>query len=207
MRRSSLALLLALATVFAGLTTTTTSSAQAGWAARGEEYPATATETDAAIPMSDGVTLRADVQRPADADGQPVDGRFPVLLTITAYNKSAPNGTASAALSDSSYFVKRGYVQVTVDARGTGSSGGSWAAFSARENTDAGEIVNWAASANRPWSNGSVGMRGASYLGISQLFAAANRPAGLKAIFPQVPAADTYRNVVASGGALASSQA
>lgn len=200
MRRSLFTLLLALAMVFAGLTTTETSSAQAGWVARGEDYPATATETDVSIPMSDGVTLRANVRRPADSDGQPIDGRFPVLLTITAYNKSAPNG--SSALSDPSYFVKRGYVQVTVDARGTGSSGGSWAAFSERENTDAGEIVDWAASPDRPWSNGSVGMHGASYMGISQLFAAGNRPAGLKAIFPQVPMADAYRDVVASGGAI-----
>ncbi|MEU5853281.1 CocE/NonD family hydrolase [Saccharopolyspora shandongensis] len=202
MRRSLFTLLLALATVFAGLTAAETSSAQAAWVARGEEYPATATETDVSIPMSDGVALRGDVQRPADSDGRPVDGRFPVLLTITAYNKAVPDGPASAALGDPGYFVKRGYVQVTVDARGTGGSGGSWAAFSARENTDAGEIVDWAASPERPWSSGSVGMHGASYLGISQLFAAADRPAGLKAIFPQVPAADTYRDVVASGGAL-----
>ena len=37
-------------------------------------------------------------------------------------------------------------------------------------------------------------------MGISQIFAAAGKPAGLKAIFPQVPAADVYRDVVASGG-------
>ena len=43
-------------------------------------------------------------------------------------------------------------------------------------------------------------MTGASYMGISQIFAAAGRPAGLKAIFPQVPGADVYRDVVASGG-------
>ena len=43
-------------------------------------------------------------------------------------------------------------------------------------------------------------MTGASYMGISQIFAASGRPPGLKAIFPQVPAADVYRDVVASGG-------
>ncbi|RKT87567.1 hypothetical protein SAMN05421805_101817 [Saccharopolyspora antimicrobica] len=199
MRRCWLALLLALATVFAGVTA---ASGQGGWSARGEEHPGVATETDVAIPMSDGIVLRGDVQRPADADGNPVEGRFPVLVTITAYNKTVLNGPGAGVMGDSGYFVKRGYVQVTVDARGTGSSGGSWAAFSERENTDAGEVVEWAASSERPWSSGSVGMHGPSYMGISQLFAAANRPAGLKAIFPQVPAADTYRDVVASGGAL-----
>ena len=45
-------------------------------------------------------------------------------------------------------------------------------------------------------------MTGPSYMGISQLWAAAAKPAGLKAIFPQVPGADVYRDVVASGGQL-----
>ncbi|MER7080745.1 CocE/NonD family hydrolase [Saccharopolyspora kobensis] len=194
-----MAFLLALATAFAGVPA---ASAQGGWAARAEEHPEVATETDVAIPMSDGIVLRGDVQRPADADGNPVEGRFPVLVTITAYNKAVLYRAGAGVMGDPGYFVKRGYVQVNVDARGTGSSGGSWAAFSERENTDAGEVVEWAASAERPWSSGSVGMHGPSYMGISQLFAAANRPTGLKAVFPQVPAADTYRDVVASGGAL-----
>ena len=43
-------------------------------------------------------------------------------------------------------------------------------------------------------------MTGPSYMGISQIFAAAAHPPGLKAIFPQVPGADVYRDVVASGG-------
>jgi putative CocE/NonD family hydrolase len=77
-------------------------------------------------------------------------------------------------------------------------SEGVWRAFSARENKDAGEVVEWAHA--QPWSDGDVAMSGASYMGISQLFAAGHRPAGLKAIFPQVPAADVYRDVVASGG-------
>jgi predicted acyl esterase len=39
-----------------------------------------------------------------------------------------------------------------------------------------------------------------SYMGIAQMFAAAGQPDGLKAIFPQVPGADVYRDVVAVGG-------
>jgi putative CocE/NonD family hydrolase len=45
-------------------------------------------------------------------------------------------------------------------------------------------------------------MAGPSYMGINQVFAAAQHPAGLRAIFPQVPAGDVYRDVVASGGQL-----
>ena len=51
-----------------------------------------------------------------------------------------------------------------------------WAAFSRREDKDAGEIVEWAHSRKRPWSNGRIGMNGPSYLGISQIFAAGAHP-------------------------------
>jgi uncharacterized protein len=170
------------------------------WSPRPAVYPSTVTRTDLAIPMSDGVVLRGDLELPADEDGEPVGGRFPVIVTITAYNKAAGGFSGGLAGGSPSYLVQRGYAQLTVDARGTGSSEGRWAAFSRRENKDAGEIVEWAHSRKRPWSDGRVGMSGPSYLGISQIFAAGSRPKGLKAIFPQVPAADVYRDVVASGG-------
>jgi putative CocE/NonD family hydrolase len=173
---------------------------RAGWEPRPATYPGTVTQTDLAIPMSDGTVLRGDLVLPADADGNAVDQRFPVIVTITAYNKSS--GSLGGGLTGGSpdYLVTRGYAHLTVDARGTGSSEGEWGAFSRREDKDAGEIVEWAHSRKRPWSNGAVGMNGPSYMGIGQIFAAGAHPKGLKAIFPQVPAADVYRDVVASGG-------
>jgi putative CocE/NonD family hydrolase len=174
--------------------------ARAEWKPRAATYPGTVTQKDLAIPMSDGTVLRGDLVLPAKADGTAVGKRLPVIVTITAYNKSS--GSVSGGLTGSApdYLVERGYAHLTVDARGTGSSEGSWAAFSRREDKDAGEIVGWAHSRKRPWSNGKIGMNGPSYLGISQIFAAGAHPKGLKAIFPQVPAADVYRDVVASGG-------
>ena len=169
------------------------------WTARPEQYADTVTLTDLEIPMSDGVILRGDLTLPAGPDGEPVDKRFPVVVTITAYNKSVLASTSLGG-STGDYLVKRGYAQLTVDARGTGSSNGQWNAFDTRENTDAGEIMEWAAS--QEWSNGKTAMTGPSYMGISQLWAAAAQPKGLKAIFPQVPGADVYRDVVASGGAI-----
>ena len=170
------------------------------WAPRPELYPATVTRADVPIPMSDGTILRGDLVLPADADGTAVDGRFPVIVTITAYNKGAQSQGGGLAGAPPSYLVKRGYAQVTVDARGTGSSEGTWSAFGDRENKDSAEVVEWAHA--QPWSNGRVGMAGPSYMGINQIFAAAQHPAGLRAIFPQVPAGDVYRDVVASGGQL-----
>ncbi|WGL50730.1 CocE/NonD family hydrolase [Nocardioides sp. BP30] len=170
------------------------------WTPRPEDYPQTVTRRDLAIPMDDGTVLRGDLTLPADATGTAVVGRFPVVVTITAYNKSVtalPGGSGLAG-SDPSYLVKRGYAQLTVDARGTGSSEGTWCAFCTRETQDYGEVMTWAHE--QPWSDGDTAMTGPSYMGIAQIFAAAEHPAGLKAIFPQVPAADVYRDVVASGG-------
>jgi predicted acyl esterase len=173
---------------------------RSGWTPRPEIYPATVTRTDLAIPMSDGVVLRGDLVLPAGADGRAVRGRFPVIVTITAYNKTARSSGGGLAGAPPAYLVKRGYAQLTVDARGTGSSEGEWSAFGARENKDSAEVVAWAHSRKRPWSDGRVGMSGPSYMGINQILAAARHPAGLKAIFRQVPAGDVYRDVVASGG-------
>lgn len=176
------------------------SEATTGWTPRPEQYSQTSTTKDLAIPMSDGVKLRADLTLPANADGTPIGAKVPVVVTITAYNKTAIAGGFGGTLAgaDPAYLVKRGYAQLTVDARGTGSSEGQWNAFDRRENKDAAEVMAWAH--RQPWSNGSTAMTGASYMGISQIFAAAGRPPGLKAIFPQVPGADVYRDVVASGG-------
>ena len=197
--RLSTVLTLAFALIGASLTLNSATAATK-WKPRGEEYPGTVTEKDVAIPMSDGVILRGDVVRPADASGKAIAKRLPVIVTITAYNKTVLSSAGGLGGAAPDYLVKRGYVQLTVDARGTGSSEGVWNAFGARENQDGGEIMNWAHSSARPWSNGITGMSGPSYMGIAQLWAAAAHPAGLKAIFPQVPGADVYRDVVASGG-------
>lgn len=183
-----------------GFTTFTAGTASAdSWDPRAEQYPDVVTENDLEIPMSDGTVLRANLTRPKDAAGAVVDDPLPVVVTITAYNKNVQQSSGFLG-GDPAFLVKRGYLHLTVDARGTGSSEGTWCAFCTRENTDASEIMEWAH--DQPWGNGNTAMIGPSYMGISQIFAASAKPAGLKAIFPQVPGADVYRDVVASGGQL-----
>ena len=63
-------------------------------------------DTDVAMQTRDGVTLYADVYRP-DADG-----RFPVLVVRTPYDKSV-----DMALTEKDYFPPRGYVVVVQDTR------------------------------------------------------------------------------------------
>src|SRR5690606_38315041 len=82
---------------------------------RAEEYPGIATVRGLKITMADGVELSASVALPADADGNPVEQPFPVILTQTGYNKSIPEIPAS-----NDYLVRRGYAHLSVDVRGTG---------------------------------------------------------------------------------------
>ncbi len=174
-------------------TTAPVQAAASGWKPRAAKY-GVVVEKDVRIRMSDGLQLVADVFRPAH-NGKAAPGRFPVIVSQTPYNKVFPGANM---VSD--YLVKRGYVQVSVDVRGTGGSPGVWNAFAKREQLDGKEIVEWAGS--RPWSDGRIGLFGASYGAINQIFTAAQRPKGLKAIFPVLPMGDAYRDVAGTGGQL-----
>ena len=70
-------------------------------------------ERDVAVPMRDGVVLRADVYRPQR------DGRFPVLVYRTPYGKHHAAESYQIHLK----AVARGYVVVLQDVRGRYASG------------------------------------------------------------------------------------
>src|SRR5581483_1953702 len=105
-----------------------------------------------------------------------------------------------SAIGIDPYFVKRGYIDVSVDVRGTGDSGGSFTLFDPKQAHDGATLVDWAAKL--PHSSGVVGLHGASYLGIDQfLTAGAVGPhSPLKAIFPVVPANEVYSDTAFMGG-------
>src|SRR3954471_19940104 len=152
------------------------SAAPAKWTPRPATYGIAKTP-NVSIPMDDGVLLKADVLRPANADGTPATGPFPVILTQTPYNKNAPQLNF-----ENDYLVERGYIQVIVDVRGTGSSGGQWTSFGEREQKDYYATAVWAH--RLPGGNGDVALYGVSYGAIDQLLTAAQNPPGLKAAFP-----------------------
>ncbi len=137
-------------------------------------------ETNIRVPLRDGVTLAADVYRP-DA---PADAKFPVILQRTCY------GRASAF--EGAYWARRGYVFVAQDVRGKFDSGGVWEPW-VNEGRDGFDSVEWCAA--QPWSNGAVGMIGASYLGFTQWAAARENPPHLKCLVPIVSPPDPYYNV------------
>ncbi|GAC55945.1 putative hydrolase [Gordonia hirsuta DSM 44140 = NBRC 16056] len=95
-------------------------------------------------------------------------------------------------------LVRSGYNMLVVDVRGTGFSQGTWQVFGPRERKDTLEVVNWAK--RQRWSDGKIGMAGASYSAINQLQVASDSPGAVDAIFPVVPGADLLRDVVAPGG-------
>ena len=153
-----------------------------------------ARDNNVAVPMRDGITLLADVHRPAEP------GRYPVLIAASPYPRQiqdlgAPAGFIEAGASD--FFVPRGYVHLIVNLRGTGGSGGTFGLFDAQERRDMYDLVEWAAT--QPWCDGHVGMVGISYFAMTQLEAAVERPPHLKAIFPVAVTADLYEAVMHNG--------
>lgn len=190
--RRSLALAVAGSLVAATPVIAATPAHSSVWKPRPATYGINKT-TNVPITMDDGVVLKADVLRPAAKDGSAAPGKFPVILTQTPYNKNSPSLNF-----ENDYLVERGYIQVIVDVRGTGSSGGQWASFSPREQKDYYECAVWAHKLKG--GNGNVGLFGVSYGAIDQLLTAAQHPPGLKAEFPIVPMGDAYRDVAVSGG-------
>jgi putative CocE/NonD family hydrolase len=149
-----------------------------------ERYPITF-ERDVEPRMRDGVILLADVYRPE------VDGKFPVLLLRTPYDKQDERNTGMI-------FAARGYVVILQDVRGRYASPGEWYPFK-YEATDGYDTVEWVAAL--PYSNGKVGMFGGSYEGATQMLAAMAHPPHLAGIFPVVTASNYHNGWVYEGGA------
>jgi len=138
---------------------------------RGAQPPQPIHERNAAVPMRDGVQLRADILRPAGS------GRFPTLVYRTPYSKDA----ALKEYTTFSRALERGYAVVVQDVRGRYASDGNFRPYE-REGRDGYDTIEWAA--RQPWSNGRVGTFGLSYPGAVQWLAAVENPPHLEAMVP-----------------------
>ncbi len=159
--------------------------------------------------MADGTVLRANVYYPTDRHtGKAAKGPFPVIMVQTPYGKDyaglASGGEggpeAGTEIGPLPYFIKRGYIDVVADVRGTGASHGSFGLLDPIQGRDGAELVDWASKL--PHSNGRVGTYGPSYMGYTQLMTAHNvgRHSPLRAMFPIVVGNDSYRDVAFQGG-------
>ena len=139
-----------------------------------------------AVPMRDGTVLYADIYRPSGP------GRYPVILTRTAYDRTAtPPSFGIRAAGE-------GYVLVSQDIRGRYESEGSFHAFP-NEANDGYDTCAWICE--QPWSNGRIGTFGGSYVGLTQWQAALAGAPGLQAMVPNVTAADYHEGWCYQGGA------
>jgi uncharacterized protein len=173
-------------------------------------------EWDAAIPMDDGIVLRADVFRPVGK------GEFPVILNYGPYAKGhafqdgrkfawermikqkpevaigTSNKYQNWEVVDPEKWVPDGYAIVRVDARGTGRSPGYVDPWSPRETRDLYECIEWAAS--QEWCTGKVGLNGISYFAMNAWQVAALSPPHLAAVCAWEGATDHYRETCYHGG-------
>lgn len=124
-------------------------------------------ERDVAVPMRDGVILRAHVFRPD------TPGPYPVLVLRTPYGKG----------NQADAYVKAGYIVVLQDARGRHASDGRYESFYRADTHDAVDgydTVEWAAKLRD--STGKVGTFGISYDAFLQWRLAPLRPPSLVAM-------------------------
>jgi len=154
------------------------------------------------ITMKDGTRLAADILRPTKG-GVVAEEKLPVVWTHHRYNRAFMRGDtivdyAAGFGRGIERLLHHGYVVAAVDTRGGGASFGTQQGFfMPEEGRDAYEITEWLAA--QPWSTGSIGMTGRSYLGITQLFAAAQAPPSLKAIFPEMYVFEWYPMIYPGG--------
>jgi putative CocE/NonD family hydrolase len=144
---------------------------------------------DVAIPMEDGIILRADVFRPL------TEGRYPAIMNLGPYAKGlafqdnfykgswnrmisaypevaegSTNKYQNWEVVDPEKWVPDGYVCVRVDSRGAGHSPGQMEVWSPRESKDFYNCIEWAAA--QSWSNGKIGLNGISYYAMNQWYVA-----------------------------------
>ena len=161
-------------------------------------------EPGASIPMSDGITIDADIFKPDSSE------KFPAILGVHPYEKKLqtdammPQGLNMAnggiEAGDYNFYVRRGYVHIIANNRGSGNSGGTYTNYGPREVQDTCEIIEWIA--DQPWCDGNVGMFGVSAFAVSQQQVAALNPPHLKALFTPFGYTDFYRDKFYHGGIL-----
>ena len=148
-------------------------------------------ERRVAMPMADGVTLRADVYRPVRA------GRTPTILVRIPFSKTFMNTLFATVIGR--FWAERGYTVVVQGTRGRYESDGRFYPLTA-ERLDGRDTLAWVA--RQPWFNGRIGTWGGSAFGHTQWALVDEDSASLHAMMVQIWSTD-FHGVVYRGGALA----
>ncbi len=139
--------------------------------------------------LRDGTRLAANVFKPQGA------GPWPVIVSRTPYLKDG-RGSQDQQAAQGKHYTDAGYVFVLQDVRGKGHSQGFYAAFE-NDIEDGYDTIEWAAA--QPWSNGKVGITGASALGVTSNAAAMGAPPHLVAAYVVVAPFDRSRSSFMGG--------
>lgn len=148
------------------------------------------------IPMRDRVRIAVDVVLPNGALSIPSPRKFPVVLEMTRYWRSAEG---DGLTNQEKTLASNGYAVVTGDVRGTGASSGTWPYHRSRAETlDFGEVITWISK--QAWSNGRVIGYGVSYSANTADWMAERENPVLRAIAPRFPDYDPYADLYFPGG-------
>ena len=147
-------------------------------------------EQNVAITMRDGVTLRANLFRPAES------GPVPALVLRIPYNKDAAQ---TYVYAHPAWYARHGYAVLVQDSRGRYASEGEF--YPLRQDGEDGfDTIEWCAA--QPWCDGKVGTYGFSIPGINQLLAAHLRPPALRTAIPAFYPSGMHDGFLYVGGAL-----
>lgn len=155
------------------------------------------------LTMRDGCRIAIDAYIP---QGQDQGRKFPTITIFTPYFRrfkviveGAEPSPNAAKYRD--FFVPRGYALIVIDVRGTGASFGVRESLrSPKEREDSREIADWIVA--QPWSDGTIGSTGISYLGAAACFLASTGHPAVKAIAPLFSVSDIYNEQLFPGGML-----
>ena len=149
------------------------------------------------LTTTDGTRLRYSVLLPKGT------GRFPVALSINAYDAGSIGGSAylqyktAMSVDLDRKLVQAGYAVMGVSVAGSGCSEGALEYIRPQLGRHGAEAVEFAAS--QGWSDGKIGMVNWSYGGAAQVATAQQQPAHLRAIVPGMVLTD-FRDALAPGG-------
>ncbi len=142
------------------------------------------------IPLRDGTLTSAFVYRPDNSEAE----KYPTVLTRTPYSRIGMGAGCFAegdlTIADGTAYARGGYAYVVQSVRGTYTSEGEFDIFR-QEKNDGYDSVEWLA--DQSWSNGDVGIRGASYVGMTSWQATVSAPPSLKAASISISSEDYHR--------------
>ncbi|MBB1272214.1 CocE/NonD family hydrolase [Psychromonas sp. SR45-3] len=163
---------------------------------RSDAYPGITCE-ELSIPMRDGILTTGFVYRPDEDTSQ----QYPTIITRSPYSRSGYGQECflenDLTLTDGTLFAQSGYAFIIQSVRGTYTSDGEVDVLR-QEKNDGYDSVEWAAG--QEWSNGNVGIKGGSYLGVTTWQTTISAPPSLKAASIAITAEDYHREWVYDQG-------